>query len=93
MATYRGRCARHARTQDMSRDNYEARHWYYTKAWRVLRALTLAKDPVCRACRLAPSIDVDHIVPHRGDRARFFDGTNLQGLCVECHSKKTQRGE
>lgn len=36
---------------------------------------------------------VDHRTPHRGDRALFFDATNLQSLCDTHHSGSKQREE
>lgn len=33
--------------------------------------------------------EVDHIVPHKGDRGLFFGKSNLQSLCKQCHSRKT----
>jgi 5-methylcytosine-specific restriction protein A len=53
---------------------------------RVLRA-----NPLCVHCRkagrLAQATEVDHIRPlHMGGTD---DGANLQGLCHECHRKKT----
>ena len=32
---------------------------------------------------------VDHIIPHRGDDALFWDQSNWQALCKKCHDKKT----
>ena len=54
----------------------------------------LSSDPVCKAClqsnKVTPAHHVDHIVPHKGDISIFKDFDNLQSLCLECHSKKTQ---
>jgi len=36
---------------------------------------------------------VDHVVPHRGDRALFLDPGNLQTLCPEDHGQNKQRLE
>jgi len=60
----------------------------YGARWRRLRKLILNRDPLCKAddCN-KPSTDVDHIVPKR-DGGRD-DPANLQGLCHECHSRKT----
>lgn len=33
---------------------------------------------------------VDHITPHRGDKALFWDSANWQSLCAECHSRFKQ---
>jgi 5-methylcytosine-specific restriction protein A len=70
----------------------EARKWYYTTAWQTLRALVLAEQPVCVLCHVAPSTEVDHIAPHRGHYALFFNRHNLQGLCATCHGRKTRQG-
>jgi 5-methylcytosine-specific restriction endonuclease McrA len=32
---------------------------------------------------------VDHITPHRGDPAKFWDAANWQALCKRCHDRKT----
>lgn len=70
-----------------------AKRWYASKGWRVLRARQLAAEPLCAACRERGMIrlasQVDHVVPHRGVAGLFFDETNLQSLCRECHSSKT----
>lgn len=36
---------------------------------------------------------VDHIRPHRGDQALFWDRTNWQALCAAHHSRDKQREE
>ena len=33
---------------------------------------------------------VDHIIPHRGDEALFWDRSNWQALCHRHHSIKTR---
>ena len=38
-------------------------------------------------------IQVDHIRPHAGDAALFFNRANLQALCLACHARKTQAGQ
>ncbi len=52
--------------------------------------------PLCANCLskgiLAPATVVDHIVPHRGDRALFWDENNWQALCKSCHDRKTGSG-
>lgn len=37
-------------------------------------------------------IEVDHIIPHRGDEKLFWDRSNWQLLHSACHSSKTARG-
>lgn len=59
----------------------------YGAEWRRLRALVLARDPVCTNCQRAPSTTVDHI------RSRGAGGDesmeNLRGLCRRCHDRKS----
>lgn len=80
---------------DESRGNSAAR--LYDRRWRKRRRVKLLKDPLCEECkregRLTLATDVDHVIPHRGDRRLFDDDDNLQSLCKPCHSKKTARGE
>ena len=88
-----GRCAEHARGQERTRYNADTRKWYSTTAWQLLRALTLEKQPICVECSTNASTICDHITPHRGDYALFFNAANLQGMCKDCHGRKTARGE
>lgn len=34
---------------------------------------------------------VDHIIPHRGDRALFLDRSNFRAMAWGCHTAKTNR--
>jgi 5-methylcytosine-specific restriction protein A len=74
----------------------EAKSWrwmYNTDLWRRLRSEQLLREPWCRECakqgRRIRATDVDHIVDHKGDMARFSDAGNLESLCHSCHSRKT----
>lgn len=84
----RGRKAAASRRRDPV-----AHRLYGTAAWIQGRAAYLREHPLCLDClargALTPATDVDHVVPHRGDRALFYDQTNWRGLCQRCHSKKT----
>ena len=66
--------------------------WYHTAGWRALRRAQLDREPLCLMCRAAgrstPANTADHIVPHRGDRALFFNSRNLQSLCDIHHGEK-----
>jgi 5-methylcytosine-specific restriction protein A len=66
-----------------------ARERGYDSRWEKARKAYLAKHPLCVCC-LANGIPhgaelVDHIEPHKGDMARFWDSGNWQGLCRWCH--------
>jgi 5-methylcytosine-specific restriction enzyme A len=70
---------------------------YSTAAWRRLRQHQLAVEPLCRMCLASGQVTaantVDHIRPHRGDRALFLDPDNLQSLCKHCHDTFKQSQE
>ncbi|HEL4191523.1 TPA: HNH endonuclease [Stenotrophomonas maltophilia] len=59
--------------------------------WRRIRAVVLAREPLCRCCaeqgKVRAATEVDHI---DGDDANHAD-SNLQPLCRPCHSAKTAR--
>lgn len=69
-------------------------HLYNSKRWRYLRERRLNAEPLCRFClnrqRVEPAIVVDHIRPHRGNEALFFDYSNTQSLCKRCHDSGKQ---
>lgn len=70
------------------------RRWYSLSVWTdELRPQQLAREPFCRTCAArglrTRATDVDHVVPHDGDWARFTDPGNLESLCHSCHSRKT----
>ena len=94
----RGRyCAEHQRrgsmSADMQRGSASARG--YDARWRQLRAMFLARHPLCadpfgvhqRDQVTVVATDVDHILPRRAGGADSYD--NLQALCHVCHSRKT----
>jgi 5-methylcytosine-specific restriction enzyme A len=72
------------------------RKWYCLKKWRDIRDYLLRRNPLCPECSarglVVPGTDIDHIIPHKGDKALFWDCKNLQVLCHECHARKTGQG-
>lgn len=60
-------------------------------AWRRLREVVLADQPLCVHCTqrglIAPATDVDHIDNDPSNN----ELENLVGLCRSCHSRKTAR--
>ena len=68
----------------------------YDAHWRKARKAFLTRHPLCAEClkngTLTPATVVDHIVPHRGDRALFWNEQNWQPLCKDCHDRKTGKG-
>ncbi len=68
----------------------------YGWKWQKARIGWLSRHPLCAECErhdaLAWAAVVDHIVPHRGDMAVFWDPANWQSLCKPCHDSKTASG-
>jgi 5-methylcytosine-specific restriction enzyme A len=67
----------------------------YDRKWRREREEFFLKHPLCKHCleegKVEPAVELDHIIPHRGDLEIFNDPNNRQGLCKSHHSKKTAR--
>jgi 5-methylcytosine-specific restriction endonuclease McrA len=82
-----------------SRDRHAPwRKLYKTERWRKLRLRILLRDTfTCRICgRLEGNTALlvcDHIKPHRGIAALFWDEANLQCLCKPCHDGIKQKEE
>lgn len=80
------------------REATPAKRWYDTAEWKALRMRVFVRDrftcqwPGCGRMTGKTSLLVcDHVRPHRGDRARFFDEANLQTLCKSpCHDQHKQ---
>ena len=66
----------------------------YTYRWQQARAAYLRSHPLCIMCQvdgvIAAADVVDHVEPHRGDMALFWDEANWQPLCKGHHDAKTQ---
>ncbi len=74
------------------------RAWYKTARWQRLRWSVLVDALfTCAMCRRVESLTrllvADHVRPHRGDEALFWDRANLQCLCKACHDSLKQRAE
>ena len=86
-----GRCSDHS-TKKVQRDP-DIKRLYNSQHWKTMRAIHLAGEPWCRECMKDDvyefATDVDHITPHNGDTALFFNPKNLQSLCKSHHSSKT----
>lgn len=65
--------------------------WYKSQAWLRLRARVLKEEPVCRECGDRLATHVDHIRPRRDFPELALDRSNLQGLCEQCHNRKSGR--
>lgn len=81
-----------------SAEAQEYRRLYKTARWRELRLRILARDLyTCRVCgRLEGGkgqMVANHIRPHKGDEALFWDEENLAATCKPCHDSTIQRNE
>jgi 5-methylcytosine-specific restriction protein A len=69
----------------------------YGRRWRIARRRFLNANPLCVKCkernRTTASRVVDHKTPHRGDQSLFWDESNWQALCFECHNRFKQSEE
>lgn len=69
----------------------------YNYRWRNARKAFLRRNPLCVMCKLlgfiTPSTVVDHVTPHRGNHALFWDESNWQALCKTHHDGAKQRQE
>lgn len=86
------------REVDQRRNAQAWRRWYGLARWKRLRWDVLVRDRfTCRMCqRVEPDTSklvADHVRPHRGDPALFWDQDNLQSLCASCHSSAKQAAE
>ena len=59
--------------------------------WKGVRLEAKRRDGwKCVQCGEQGRLEVDHIIPVRTAPERAYDLTNLQTLCVPCHSRKTR---
>ena len=63
----------------------------YGKGWYKLRRHVIATSPLCVHClvkgRPTQAREIDHIIPV--SMGGTNDLSNLQALCLDCHSRKT----
>jgi 5-methylcytosine-specific restriction protein A len=92
-------CAAHAglaKRYDKERQSDPIRKLFDTVRWHWTRLNVLARNRICVICKSWAAEECDHVIParkyiaqHGGDMNRFYDESNLQGLCKPCHSRKT----
>jgi 5-methylcytosine-specific restriction enzyme A len=82
------------RAKAYDRERGTQRERGYSRRWEKARLLFLAERPLCSACEqqgiVTAATEVDHLIPHRGDQAMFWDVANWNPLCKPCHSRKTR---
>jgi 5-methylcytosine-specific restriction protein A len=87
-----GKCDRCGPRKE-NRKNFRQRG--YTTQWSNASSLFLQANPLCRACEqrgiVTAAYCTDHIVPHKGNMELFWDQSNWQPLCRQCHAVKSAR--
>lgn len=65
----------------------------YGARWQKYRKFFLTIHPLCAICEkeglIRVATVVDHIIPHKGNMAIFWDKTNHMALCKRHHDIKT----
>lgn len=91
-------CAQHeaeARARERRFHDVDAGGISYGSRWKRLRADFLARHMLCVDCqaegRVTRATEVDHEVPHRGDRELFWNQKNWTPRCKPHHSAKTAK--
>ncbi|GLQ31653.1 HNH endonuclease [Litoribrevibacter albus] len=83
--------ALHQETIDKQRGTAAQRG--YGSRWQKARLGFLRNNPLCLHCHAEgltiSATVVDHIIPHKGDMALFWDRANWQPLCKRHHDIKT----
>lgn len=89
-----GYCDQHQeRIRKKDRERGTAHQRGYDAEWDKQRLLFLDENPLCvdhfKRKLIEAATVVDHIIPHKGDQALFWDKNNWQPLCKQCHDRKT----
>lgn len=87
--------------RDVDHDRGSARSRGYDGRWERARLGFLRQHPLCAYCeagafgrkRVTAATLVDHIVPHKGDRALFWFAAWWAASCAPCHSGPKQAAE
>lgn len=75
------------------------RAWYSLAEWKRLRLKVFKRDQFTCQCGCGVSeartinLVADHVRPHRGDKALFWDEGNIQTLRKVCHDSRKQAEE
>jgi len=84
-ASYRGRCADHARV--VNRDTHRNRGIYNSKRWQILRRSVLFEQSLCECGQIATDVHHRHDIAQGGDP---WDRNGLEALCASCHGRITR---
>lgn len=77
---------------DKERDKTEDRQWIHSPRWRRESKAHLDAHPLCVPCEKQGITKAagltDHIIPHKGNYELFWDQSNWQSMCNDCHEAK-----
>ena len=66
-----------------------------TPRWRKVRALKLARDPLCEECQehgvVEPATQVHHVIQLTKRPNLAYDLDNTRSLCTTCHARESAR--
>lgn len=91
-----GRCDEHKRDKQQDKARGTAAQRGYNHRWQIYRAEYLRHNPLCKMCNdkglLTPATVIDHIKPVEDGQSDplFWQASNHQPLCRDCHSYKTR---
>lgn len=90
-------CSKHKKKESSQYDKNSRpfKYLYNSSRWKKLRKHFLQEHPLCEECKknglVKTATIVDHIQSHKGNEELFWDESNWQALCKECHDKKTAK--
>ena len=100
LVTNTSRCPEHTREKQLLQDQHKGSPSKrgYGRRWQATSKGFLRSHPLCQCpdCdeghkQLTAATVVDHVIPHRGDMALFWDPHNWQAMAKRCHDRKTWR--
>jgi 5-methylcytosine-specific restriction protein A len=69
--------------------------FYASKRWRDLRSLKLSHNPLCERCEAdgltVLAVHVHHTKARKAHPALELELTNLESLCIPCHTKEENK--
>lgn len=75
-----------------TQEGKEYKQFYSSKAWRTLRYQVLLDCGfICEICDSKEATIGDHIVPTKVRWDLRLERNNVQGVCSECHNRKTEK--
>ena len=82
---------RKAARREYDKEHQEDRSFYWSPAWRAVRARQLADFPLCEWCdergHVTAASQVDHRKPRRDYPELSLEPSNLRSGCESCHAR------